>query len=265
MPVLPFPVLPGQPRRGRRGTPIDVRQTVGSAFPIDGRPDADRGPAAPPARGLRPHPLTPHAEERPMPPKPSPNCRVTRLVLLAAVCLLVGCSGAAETPVQSGALSVNLGGTAYLHRWSKGSQHEFTPADDADLTQWRDMLTINVHPDVRTGEQLAQLANTLVGNYERHGRIIRTDSRPRTSAREAEHLLVAVLGNPGFLEAAFARVVLVDGVGHIAVRSHRIHGPDVGPAMGAWLEQNGQSIEDLLMGWDGIPPQTVLASLPQQP
>lgn len=195
----------------------------------------------------------------------SPARRCALLPWLAAVCLLVGCSGAAETPAPVGALSVNLGGTEYLHRWSKGSQHEFTPADDADLAQWQDMLTINVHPGVSTGDQLAQLANTLVGNYERHGRIIRTDSRPRSSAREAEHLLVAVLGNPGFLEAAFARVVLVDGVGHIAVRSHRIHGPDVGPAMGAWLDQNGQSIEDVLMAWDGIPPQAVLARLPQQP
>jgi len=158
---------------------------------------------------------------------------------------------------------LTFGGSDYLHRWSKEGQSEFTPESDSDLSHWRDMVTINVHERVHDGDQLADVANRVVTNYQSHGKIIRTDSKPRTPQHPAEHLLVAVLGDPAFLEAAFARFLLVDGVGFVIVYSHRIYGKEVGQSMSAWLESNGPSIEKTLMTWDRIPSLAKLKQLPQ--
>jgi hypothetical protein len=169
-----------------------------------------------------------------------------------------------STPIAAGPASVGFGGTTYLHRWSKAGQNEFTPAGQEDLGKWRDMLTLNVNSKVRTGEQLAGVANGVLGNYERAGgKIVRTDSKPRTPQKEAEHLIVALLSAPGVLEAAFARVVLDYGQGMVLVYSHRAYGPQAGAAMGKWLEANGQRVETQLMGWNGYLHPAPLARLPQ--
>ena len=186
---------------------------------------------------------------------------------IALVGLLLHCGvlSAADTreTSQARAATLTFGGNVYLHRWSKSSQHEFTPEGDGDLSRWRDMVTMNTHDTVRNGDQLAALANSVLNNYQTHGKIVRTDSKPRTPQRPAEHLIVAILGNHGFLEAAFARIVLVDGVGEAVVYSHRTYGKEAGRLMGEWLQANGASIEKSLMAWDGIPTPGSLRSLPQ--
>ena len=187
---------------------------------------------------------------------------------VVVVALLICSSAPSAADRASGspptqATTLTFGGTVYVHRWSKGGQNEFTPGDDSDLARWRDMVTINTNEAVRNGDQLAALANSIVGNYQRHGKIVRTDSKPRTPQRPAEHLIVAILGNPELLEAVFARIVLTDGVGEVAVYSHRIYGKDAAGPMGEWLKANGPSIEKTLMTWDGIPSLTALKSLPQ--
>jgi hypothetical protein len=45
--------------------------------------------------------------------------------------------------------------------------------------------------------------------------------------------------------------MLVDGTGVVAVYSHRVYGRGAGDSMAAWLESNGQRVEDALMGWTG--------------
>ena len=161
------------------------------------------------------------------------------------------------------AMTVNFRGTDFVHRWSKDGQNEFTPRSDSDLTRWRDIITVNVHESVANGEQLAEVANRIVGNYQRRGKILRTDSKPRTADRPAEHLIVAALGDPNFLEAAFARCVLVNGVGLVAVYSHRVYGQAAGPAMSEWLKTNGVPVENALMAWDKLPSAASLKQLPQ--
>ena len=92
---------------------------------------------------------------------------------------------------------------------------------------------------------------------------MRTESRPRTPQRPAEHLIVALLGNASLLEAAFARVVLLDGVGVVAVYSHRVYGNDAAQPIGDWLQANGPAIEQTLMTWDRVPSPATLKQLPQ--
>jgi len=188
------------------------------------------------------------------------------LVAVASVAFLSNAFAASDSiksSQSSKATALRLGEIDYVHRWSKDGQNEFTPERDSDLARWHDMVTINVHKAVANADQLADLANRVLGNYQSHGKIVRTDSKPRTPQRPAEHLIVAILGNPKFLEAAFARVVLVDGVGFVAVYSHRVYGESVGNAMSDWLKSNGQSVEKTLMTWDKIPSLATLKELPQ--
>jgi hypothetical protein len=154
-------------------------------------------------------------------------------------------------------------GASFVHRWSQGDQHEFTPASDADLKTWRDMITLNVHAQTASGEQLSDVANRVLSNYQRHGKILQTRSTPRNAQRPAEHLIVAVLGTPQLLEATFARCLLHEGTGLIAVVSHRIYGNGVGPEMSQWLAAHGAQTEQALMGWGQLPSTSSLKRLPR--
>jgi len=161
------------------------------------------------------------------------------------------------------AITLNFRGTDFVHRWSKDGQNEFTPRSDSDLATWHDMITVNVHESVANGDQLAELANRIRTNYQRRGKILRTDSKPRTADRPAEHLIAAALGDPNFLEAAFARCALVNGVGFVTVYSHRVYGQAAGPAMSEWLKTNGAPVEKALMDWDKLPSVASLKRLSQ--
>jgi hypothetical protein len=162
-------------------------------------------------------------------------------------------------------LTLNFRGTSWLHRWSSRGLHEFTPAADADLARWQDMLTLNVHDQVQRGEQLADVANTVLGNYQRHGKVLQTRSTPRTPDRPAQHFIAAVLGTREFLEAAFARCLMHEGTGVVAVVSHRVYGSAAGPAMSTWLGAHGQLVDEALMGWAQLPGLDSLKRLPARP
>jgi hypothetical protein len=147
-------------------------------------------------------------------------------------------------------------GAEYFHRWSNKEQHEFTPAKQEDLEHWSDMITINGYPDVEDGDELAEAANVVVGNYERAGaKILRTTSVPRTAEQAAEHFVSAFFSRPDFAEAAFARFKILDGTGHSFVYSHRVYGEKAGDEMKTWLRTNGAAVEKALMEWDAALPR----------
>ena len=200
------------------------------------------------------------------------NRRLLLQLPLALGCLfaLAGSACAAEDakPAAKPAMTLSLGGTTYLHRWSKDDQHEFTPQRDPDLKTWRDMVTVNVHPLATTPEKTAGIANKMLANYKAaNAKVLKTNSRPATVDRPAEHLVVAIFTDPQFkyLEAAFARVMFIDGAGVIAVYSHREYGFPPGPLMTKWLEDEGATAERALMAWTGIPKAAALKKLPTSP
>jgi len=166
-------------------------------------------------------------------------------------------ASAAET------LKFSFSDNEYVHRWSQKNQNEFTPVAQPNLETWKDMVTINLYPGVKTGEALSAVANLVVVKYQEHGKILRTDSRERTATKPAEHLIAALLGNPKFLEAVFARFVLVNDTGYAIIYSHRVYGEKAGPEMSAWLKANGADIEQRLMSFDQIPAAKTLTALPQ--
>ncbi len=158
-----------------------------------------------------------------------------------------------------------LAGVGYLHRWSMNDQHEFTPEGQEDLEKWSDMITINVYPNAHDGDALAAKANAVLENYKNHkGMVLRTNSIPRTPDRPAEHLIAVVFGRPNFIEVAFARFKLLDGVGCSIVYSHRIYGEKIGDQMSAWLDHNGPKTERMLMDWNDMPSPASLRELPRK-
>jgi hypothetical protein len=181
--------------------------------------------------------------------------------IVAALLSLFCAASIAQT--DSGATRINFGGQDFVHRWSKDGQHEYTPPDETDLKKWRHMVTIIVHEKVKNGEDLAKLANAVLSNYERVGKVVRTDSKPRTSTTEAEHLVVVIFGRPGFVEAALARVKLVAGVGTVTVYSRREYGDSAKKTIGDWLIKNGTPVETTLMTWEKMPALSALKQLPQ--
>jgi hypothetical protein len=145
------------------------------------------------------------------------------------------------------------------------NQHEFTPEGQEDLEKWSDMITINVYPDAHDGDALAAKANAVLENYKSHnGRVLRTNSVPRTPERPAEHFIAVVFGRANFIEVAFARFKLVDGTGCSIVYSRRIYGEKVGDQMSAWLDHNGSKIERTLMEWNNMPSPASLGKLPRK-
>lgn len=197
---------------------------------------------------------------QPLPAAPSPNRRQALAAALGLVLTPVVTPTHANPP-RPDPLRLTLRDTTFVHRWSRQGQHEFTPPEQPDLNRWRDMLTLNLHASVQSGEQLAGVANQVLGNYQRHGKILQTRSVPRTADRPAEHLIVAVLGNPQLLEAVFARCRLHDGAGLVAVVSHRVYGSSVGPLMSTWLRQHGPALEQALMAWEALPAKASLQRL----
>src|SRR6059058_4679543 len=106
-------------------------------------------------------------------------------------------------------------------------------------------------------------ANAVLENYKSHGgRVLRTDSVPRTPDRPAEHFIAVIFGRPNFIEAAFALFKLVNGVGCSIVYSHQVYGEKVGDPMSAWLNDNGPKMEKMLMDWNNIPSPASLRDFP---
>ncbi len=160
-------------------------------------------------------------------------------------------------------LKVSFNGTDFFHRWSQKGQNEFTPAGEENLDAWKSMLTINVHEWAQNGDQLAQVANQVLGRYQASGRILRTNSKPRTKDHEAEHFAAVTFGGAPALESAFARMLLFEKRGVVVVYSHRIYGAKAAAQMSAWLAKNGPAVEKALMAWDGMPSLAALRALPQ--
>ncbi|MEP6503746.1 MAG: hypothetical protein ABJD97_10465 [Betaproteobacteria bacterium] len=187
-------------------------------------------------------------------------CAAASLLLAFA---LPSMRAAAQSGDGGAALTLNFAGTPYLHRWSQHGQNEFTPAPQPDLKKWRDMVTINVYDDVKTGEQLANVANNVLVAYQKAGIIVRTSSSPAQPGRPAQHMIVAVLSAPGVSELVFTRFVLTPEAGEALVYSHRVYSMKPDAAASAWFKAHDIEMEKALMTWEGMPSVPVLRALPQ--
>jgi len=172
----------------------------------------------------------------------------TLLLMLATAVVLIASDGKEKGP------SFKFSNVEYFYRWSKDDQFEFTPQGQADLERWSDMMIIRRYRSVTDGDRLAAAANTILENYESNGgKILRTDSVPRTADSPAEHLIVVFFPRKDFMEVAFARFKMVGATGSSAIYCHRIYGEKAGSQTSAWLKADGSGVEKALMRWEGIP------------
>jgi hypothetical protein len=142
----------------------------------------------------------------------------------------------------------------YFHRFTDKDQHEYTPAGQEDLKAWTEMVTLLVYRNAKDGEGLASTASNVLETYKANRAVVvKTDSVPRTKDKPAEHLIVVIFGRPEFIEVAFSRFRMYNGLGSAVVFSHRIYGKAVGDKMQDWLAKNGQATEANLMKWDAMP------------
>lgn len=172
-----------------------------------------------------------------------------------SVVLLIASAAAAALTVSpaadSKAPAFQFREVNYFHRWSKNDQHEYTPDKQEDLDRWSDMITINDYPKVHDGDALAATANTVLGNYKSaEGKILKTNSVPRTADRPAEHFIAVMFTRPAFIEIAFARFRLRDSKGQSSVYSHRFYGDKKSDEANAWLKADGGAVEKALLEWD---------------
>ena len=166
--------------------------------------------------------------------------------------------------VYAGNTVIKFNDINYIHRWSKGTQHEFTPENQPDLKKWEDMIAINYYKDVKDGEKLALIANNVLSTYQKYGaKVLRTNSIPRTSEKPAEHLIVVVFGQPKFIEFVQTRLIMNKGMGSSIVYSHRVYGEKIGERMSKWLQSNGPLLEKELMLLNQIPSFNQLEKLAQ--
>jgi hypothetical protein len=148
----------------------------------------------------------------------------------------------------------SFSGVEYFHRFTQDDQHEYTPDGQEDLKAWTDMVTILFYRTAKDGEALAATANAVLENYKANkGLVVKTDSVPRARDKPAEHLIVVIFGRPEFIEVAFSRFRMHDGIGGAVIYSHRIYGKRSGDEMNAWLGKNGPTTERDLMKWDAMP------------
>lgn len=184
--------------------------------------------------------------------------KTARFFIHCTLLAVLSAPGQADEP-----LVIDFHGQDFIHRWSQAGQHEFTPEGQLDLAAWQEMITLNVRDEVTNEEALASLANGVLNVYQKHGQVIRTASVPRSDSQSTEHLAIAVMGSPEFIEAAFARFVFREGRGVIIVYSHRTYGDGANDAMVTWLQTNMTSSESRLMSWSALPGKASLDILPE--
>lgn len=145
-------------------------------------------------------------------------------------------------------------GSKFVHRHSDGGLHEFTPKDQPNLDNWTEMLTLNRYATIKAGEDLAKVANNVLGAYQDHGgKVLKTSSIPRTEKRTAEHLIVVSFDRNKFSEVAFSRFLIDGGIGCSLVFSHRSYGGKSRAEVAAWIAKNGAKIEKELMAVKVMP------------
>ena len=159
-------------------------------------------------------------------------------------------------------MKLSFAGEDYVHRSTFAGRSDFTPASQPDLKKFRDRMTVVVRENVTSSDQLGTIANNLVATVSDVGEIVRTESRPNPVTGETEHFIAAKLEGPGFTQAAFGRVALVEGKGMAIVYTHRTYGEHSSESSTGWMDRNGESTERALMAWTGMPKLAQLKALP---
>lgn len=154
---------------------------------------------------------------------------------------------------ETSGLILSLNGMDFVHRWSSGNQHEFTPPGQEDLSSWDDMITIEYMPNVKDAKGLTQLADSVLELYkQRGGKIIGSIAIHTLDGQPHDHFIAALLGTSEVVEFIQVRLQLLDGVGTATIYARRFYAPDRAQ-MSGWLPKNAPQREQALLQWKGAP------------
>lgn len=156
-------------------------------------------------------------------------------------------------------MSLTFRGTTYLHRWSKGGIHEFTPEGQKDLESWTDMFTISVFEKLGDERALELGSKSVLASYAKAGKVVR--ALRQNLRTPPEYFVGAVVSTPKFVEVNFNRMLLRDSVTYSLLYCHRVYGSAVSPEVGQWMAANGAYVETALLDWTGLPGLSELKSL----
>ena len=189
-------------------------------------------------------------------------CQALVLVVLAAS-FAVAKEPARPAGAKAAPMKLNFMGVDYVHRLTFKGRSDFTPAAQPDLKAFRDRLTIVVSDKPAGSEQLSTIAGNIMGTVSDLGEVVSTDSRANPATHETEHFIAAQMQAPGYTQAAFARVALVEGKAVVVVFTHRSYGEHAAESNNGWMDRNGEATERALMSWTGTPGLARLRALPQ--
>lgn len=176
------------------------------------------------------------------------------LIGISVIALPACCFSQAPTAERR---PITFADSEYIHRFSEGGLHEYTPPTQDDLSQWTDMVTLT-YWDLNDSKKLAQFANAVLADYKAAGgKIVDVDSVPRTEEKPAEHYIIAAFHRPEFAEVVFARFVINDGVGISIIYSHRSYGDNSREEVGTWFKKNANKRRQSLLEWDDFPNQGI--------
>lgn len=163
---------------------------------------------------------------------------------------------------EATAHTVSLNSQAFVHRWSYGDKmHEFTPPGQEDLSSWQDMITMEYLPGIKNRQDLARLADKLLGFYqERGGKIVGSIALHTLDDPVTEHFIAVLLGTSEVIEFVQTRLQILDGIGTVTTYAHRIYAPHRAN-MAVWMPKNGPAREKALLRWQGTPSYGAMASI----
>ena len=153
-----------------------------------------------------------------------------------------------QSPKKPEKPAFSFSGSEYFLRFVRSDLREYAAKSEKDLNKFTDLITVNDYVTVKDSEGLAKTANAVLDTYKKNSAfVVKTSSVPKVATKPAEHLVVVLFQRDNFLEASFARFVLIHSQGQSIVYSHRIYGTDPTKAMGTWIKDFGDKREKALM------------------
>lgn len=155
----------------------------------------------------------------------------------------------------------------FIHRYSKGSLHEFTPEGQEDLSKWNDMLSIVHIGEAKNEEELKKLSDGLFKFYKQSGgKLFGMRVQDKTKDSPSEYLGGIIFAKENMTEYVKTKVVLRDGKVYALVYSHRFYLQIAKSqeAIKQWLTDNEEKNIYAMWDWKKFPSEAELKKLTEK-
>lgn len=148
--------------------------------------------------------------------------------------------------------AISFNGDEYTYRATESSAHQYTPADQVDLSSHKDMISFTFEEEVKAKSDLKPFAENFLAAYNGKGKIIKAIAGP--DPRDPSlFLLATITTNDKSSEANMFLISVENQTGVVMNYSHRIYGKDQSKAVMDWFNTNGHKMESTLMSFKQFP------------